>query len=461
MLPVNNKESTEMAKITFMGAGSTVFVRNVLGDCMCREALKDSHFALYDIDGQRLKESEFILKTLNANINDNRATISTHLGVENRKEALRGTNFVVNAIQVGGYEPSTVIDFEIPKKFGLRQTIADTLGIGGIFRALRTIPVMLDFARDIEEVAPEAWFLNYTNPMAMLTGAMLRGSAVKTVGLCHSVQVCAKSLLETLGQDHSDERMANIRTRIAGINHMAWLLSITENGKDLYPELKALADEKMPLWRAAADKKDKSGNMIRIEMMRKLGYYVTESSEHNAEYQSFWIKDKYPQLVDEYNIPLDEYPRRCINQIADWKKQYRELSNDSHLSHKLTHEYGSGIIEAIYTNKPFQIGGNVLNNGFIPNLPAKAVVEVPCLVDGAGVQGCYVGELPTQCAAFNMTNINVQLLTIEAALTKKRDRIYQAAMLDPHTGSELSIDDIVKMCDELIAAHGDMLPKYN
>lgn len=449
-----------MAKITFMGAGSTVFVRNVLGDCMCREALKDSHFALYDIDGQRLKESALVLKTLNANINDNRATITTHLGVENRKEALRGTNFVVNAIQVGGYEPSTVIDFEIPKKFGLRQTIADTLGIGGIFRALRTIPVMLDFGRDMEEVAPDAWLLNYTNPMSMLTGAMLHGTAVKTVGLCHSVQVCVKSLLETLGQDHSDERLAGIRSKIAGINHMAWLLSVTENGKDLYPELKALADQKMPQWRAATDKKDKSGNMIRIEMMRNLGYYVTESSEHNAEYQPYWIKAKYPELIDEYNIPLDEYPRRCIKQIADWKKQYQDLSNDPHLSHKLSHEYGSGIIEAIYTNKPFQIGGNVLNHGFIPNLPSKAVVEVPCLVDGNGVQGCYVGELPTQCAAMNMTNINVQLLTIEAALTRKRERIYQAAMLDPHTSAELSIDDIVNMCDELIAAHGDMLPKY-
>ena len=450
-----------MAKITFMGAGSTVFVRNVLGDCMCREALKDSHFALYDIDGQRLKESEFILKTLNANINDNRATITSHLGVENRKEALRGADFVVNAIQVGGYEPSTVIDFEIPKKFGLRQTIADTLGIGGIFRALRTIPVMLDFARDIEEVAPNAWFLNYTNPMSMLTGAMLRGTSVKTVGLCHSVQVCAKSLLETLGMECSEERAANLRAHIAGINHMAWLLSISENGKDLYPELKKLADEKIAQWRAAKDPKEKSGNMIRIEMMRRFGFFVTESSEHNAEYQPYWIKAKYPELIEEYNIPLDEYPRRCIRQIEDWKKQYAELSSDPHLSHKLSHEYGSGIMEAVVTNKPFQIGGNVLNNGFIPNLPSKAVVEVPCLVDGNGVQGCYVGELPTQCAALNMTNINVHLLTVEAALTKKRERIYQAAMLDPHTSSELSVDDIVKMCDELIAAHGDMLPKYN
>ena len=320
---------------------------------------------------------------------------------------------------------------------------------------------MLDFARDIEEVAPNAWFLNYTNPMSMLTGAMLRGTSVKTVGLCHSVQVCAKSLLETLGMECSEERAANLRAHIAGINHMAWLLSISENGKDLYPELKKLADEKIAQWRAAKDPKEKSGNMIRIEMMRRFGFYVTESSEHNAEYQPYWIKAKYPELIEEYNIPLDEYPRRCIRQIEDWKKQYAELSSDPHLSHKLSHEYGSGIMEAVVTNKPFQIGGNVLNNGFIPNLPSKAVVEVPCLVDGNGVQGCYVGELPTQCAALNMTNINVHLLTVEAALTKKRERIYQAAMLDPHTSSELSVDDIVKMCDELIAAHGDMLPKYN
>ncbi len=448
-----------MAKITFMGAGSTVFARNVIGDCMCREALKDSHFALYDIDGERLKESEFILNTLNANINNNRATITAHLGVGERKAALRNADFVVNAIQVGGYEPSTVIDFEIPKKYGLKQTIADTLGIGGIFRALRTIPVMLDFARDLEEVSPNAWFLNYTNPMAMLTGAMLQASEIKTVGLCHSVQVCAKSLLESLGEDVSDERMANVRSYIAGINHMAWLLSITENGKDLYPQLKATADTKIAEW-LAAEKKDKSANMIRIEMMRRFGYYVTESSEHNAEYQAFWIKYRYPELIEKWNIPLDEYPRRCINQIKDWKKQYAELRNDPHLTHELSKEYGSGIMEAIVTNRPYQIGGNVMNNGLITNLPANAVVEVPCLVDGSGVQGTFVGDLPTQCAAMNMTNINVQLLTIEAALTQRKDRIYQAAMLDPHTAAELSIDDIVKMCDDLIEAHGTMLPKY-
>jgi len=448
-----------MAKIVFMGAGSTVFARSIIGDCMCREALKDSQFVLYDINGDRLRESEFILSTINGNINGGRAKITAFLGVENRREALRGADFVVNAIQVGGYEPSTVIDFEIPKKFGLRQTIADTLGVGGIFRALRTIPVMLDFAHDIEEVAPDAWFLNYTNPMAMLTGAMLQGTGVKTVGLCHSVQVCVKYLLEALGEDFSGERLARIRSRIAGINHMAWLLSIEEDGKDLYPELKRIAAAKVREWRQA-EKSKKPGDMIRIEMMNRFGYYVTESSEHNAEYQPYWIKSRYPELIDEWNIPLDEYPRRCIKLLADWKKQYGELRNDPHLGHELSYEYGSGIIEAIVTDKPYQIGGNVMNRGFIPNLPSNAVVEVPCLVNGQGIQGTYVGMLPTQCAALNQTNINVQLLTIEAALTRKKERIYQAAMLDPHTAAELSIDDIVAMCDELIKAHGNMLPQY-
>ena len=449
-----------MPKITFMGAGSTVFVRHVIGDCMCEESLRDSHVALYDINAERLKESEFILSRMNEKFNDNRLKITTHLGVRSRKTALRNADFVINAIQVGGYEPSTVIDFEIPKKYGLRQTIADTLGIGGIFRGLRTIPVMLDFARDIEEVAPDAWFLNYTNPMAILTGAMLLGTGVKTVGLCHSVQVCVSSLLKTLDMEHSDERLANIRSKIAGINHMAWLLEISENGKDLYPELRKAGERKIKTWLKAA-KKDKSANMIRIAMMKHFGYYVTESSEHNAEYAPFWIKKNYPELINDWNIPLDEYPRRCINQIKRWKDEYAKLQQDTEsLELKKSHEYGSGIMRAIWTDTPFRIGGNVLNNGFITNLPSNAVVEVPCLVDGSGIHGTYIGELPTQCAAMNMTNINVQLLTVEAALTLKKDHIYQAAMLDPHTAAELSIDDIVKMCDELIMAHGNMLPKY-
>ncbi len=448
-----------MPKITFMGAGSTVFVRNIIGDCMCRESLRNSEVALYDIDATRLKESLKILTAMNATINKKQMKIKTYLGVENRKEALRGADFVVNAIQVGGYEPSTVIDFEVPKKYGLRQTIADTLGIGGIFRALRTIPVMLDFGHEMEEVCPNAWLLNYTNPMAMLTGAMLRGTEVKTVGLCHSVQVCTQTLLDTLGiVKWADMDKHQIRSRIAGINHMAWLLDFTLDGKDIYDDVrkKGLAFVK----KQRKLKKDKSGNIIRVDIMNQFGYYVTESSEHNAEYMPYWIKSNYPELIGEYNIPLDEYPRRCRCQIEDWKREYKELSKKKALEHNLSHEYGSAIMNAITTDSPIQIGGNVLNKGFITNLPSDAVVEVPCLVDGNGIQGTYVGNLPTQCAALNTTNINPQLLAIEAALTLKKDKIYQAAMLDPHTSAELPIDKIKAMCDDLIEAHGDMLPKY-
>lgn len=449
-----------MIKITFMGAGSTIFARNIIGDCMCREALQNAHFALYDIDPVRLRESELMLSVINKNINHERAKITTHCGVRARKAALRGANFVVNAIQVGGYEPSTVIDFDVPKRYDLRQTIADTLGIGGIFRGLRTIPVMLDFARDMEEVCPDAWLLNYTNPMCILTGAMLRATSIKTVGLCHSVQVVGEALLRAAGV-HEEYKGKLVRTKVAGINHMAWLLEIADGeGRDLYPELKKLAFKRLDAARRAKKAEDKHGDMVRVEMMRKFGYYITESSEHNAEYTPYWIKTLYPELVAEYNIPLDEYPRRCINQIASWKKQYQELSSDPKLGHTLTHEYGSGIMNAIVTDTPYKIGGNVLNTGLIPNLPPDCVVEVPCLVDSNGVQGVAVGALPQQCAALNRTNINVQLLTIEAALTGKKEHIYQAAMLDPHTAAELSIDDIVAMCDDLIEAHGDMLPKY-
>lgn len=445
-----------MAKITFIGAGSTIFAKNVLGDAMLSETLRDAHIALYDIDAQRLRESQLMLETLNKNINQGRAMITTHLGVKQRKAALKGADFVVNAIQVGGYEPSTVIDFEIPKRYGLRQTIADTLGIGGIFRALRTIPVMLDFGHEMEQVCPDAWLLNYTNPMCMLTGAMLQATAVKTVGLCHSVQGCAWGLLRELGLSEKYP-MSEVKHKIAGINHMAWLLEISHKGRDLYPEIKRAAAKLIKEHRG----KKPHGDLVRLECMLQFGYYITESSEHNAEYMPYWIKSRYPELVDQYHIPLDEYPRRCVHQIESWKKMSREFVGNPDVTHKRTHEYGSFIMEAVLTGKPIQIGGNVLNRGLIPNLPAKACVEIPCLVDKNGVQGCYVGDLPEPCAALNRTNINVQLLTIEAALQLRRDRIYQAAMLDPHTAAELSIDDIRRMCDDLIAAHGAMLPKYH
>ena len=440
-----------MYKITFMGAGSTIFAKNVLGDCMCTKTFSDSEICLYDIDANRLEESRAMLEAINNNINGGRARIHGYLGVENRKDALRGADFVVNAIQVGGYEPCTVIDFEIPKKYGLRQTIADTLGIGGIMRALRTIPVMKDFADDMQEVCPDAWFLNYTNPMSALSGYMQRYTGVKTVGLCHSVQVCSDHLLKSLGMEDKLEGRTEL---IAGINHMGWLLNIYDkDGNDLYPEIRRRAAEK----NAAEKHKD----MVRFDYIKNFGYYCTESSEHNAEYNPFYIKARYPELIEKFNIPLDEYPRRCIKQIADWEARKHELVANPLLDHVRSREYASYIMEAIANNTPYKIGGNVLNRGAIENLPYEACVEVPCLVDGSGIMPCHVGRLPVQLAAMNMTHINVHLLTIEAAVTHKLDTVYQAAMLDPHTAAELSIDDIRSMVDELIAAHGDYLPKFH
>ena len=418
---------------------------------MCTPALRDSEIALYDIDAQRLKDSEIILNAINANINESRASISTWLGEENRKEALRGADFVVNAIQVGFYDPCTIIDFEIPKKYGLRQTIADTLGIGGIMRALRTIPVLEDFARDMEEVCPDAWFLNYTNPMAMLSGYMQRYTGVKTVGLCHSVQTCSRDLLTGLGME---DKLEGRRELIAGINHMGWLLEIRDkDGNDLYPEIRARAAKK--------NASEKHRDMVRYEYIRRFGYYCTESSEHNAEYNPFFIKNRYPEMIEQYNIPLDEYPRRCINQIAGWEKERNDILKDGKVTHSRSHEYASYIMESITTGSVFKIGGNVLNTGLIDNLPSDACVEVPCLVDNTGIHPTHVGRLPIQLAALNMTNINAQLMTIEAARTRKIESIYQAAMLEPHTAAELNIDDIVKMCDELIAAHGSYMEMYH
>lgn len=444
-----------MAKITFMGAGSTVFVKNIMGDVLLTPALQESHIALYDIDAVRLKESKLMLDTLNANLNGKRAKITAHLGKGNRRAALKDAEYVVNAIQVGGYEPSTVIDFEIPKRYGLRQTIADTLGIGGIFRGLRTIPVMLDFAHDMEAVCPDAWMLNYTNPMCMLTAAMLRGSSVRTVGLCHSVQGCARGLLRHVGML---DDVKELQWKIAGINHQAWLLEVTDGGLDLYPEIKKRAAEMLEKARPKGAPKHR--DMVRLYMMLNFGYYITESSEHNAEYVPYFIKSQYPEMIEEFNVPLDEYPRRCVVQIEHWKKRSRELLDNPELTHKRTGEYGSYIMEAMETDVPYRIGGNVMNTGLITNLPAKACVEVPCMVDRNGVQGCYVGDLPEACAALNRTNINPQILTVEAALTGNRDLVYQAAMLDPHTSAELPIDKIRAMCDDLIEAHGSMLPRY-
>ncbi|MEK4508469.1 alpha-glucosidase/alpha-galactosidase [Paenibacillus sp. FSL K6-2524] len=431
-----------MSKITFIGAGSTVFAKNVLGDVMLTEALQGFELALFDINMERLSDSEKLLDSMRQSLGS-RCTVRAY---SDRRAALNGAKYVINAIQVGGYDPCTITDFEIPKKYGLRQTIADTLGIGGVFRNLRTIPVMLDFAKDMQEVCPDAWFFNYTNPMAVLTNVMNTVGGIKTVGLCHSVQTCVSDLFDAL-----DMNKDGLKTKIAGINHMAWLLEVSRDGVDLYPEIKR---------RAAEKQKESHHDMVRYELMLRFGYYVTESSEHSAEYHPYFIKKNYPELIERFNIPLDEYPRRCIEQIKGWSDMREKIFASQNIEHVRSLEYASYMLEAMETNNPYKIGGNVMNTGLITNLPKEACVEVPCLVDASGINPTYVGDLPPQLAALNRTNINTQLLTIEAAITGKKEHIYHAAMLDPHTAAELSIDDIVAMCDDLIEAHGSWLPTF-
>ena len=363
-------------KITFMGAGSTIFAKNVLGDCILTPEFGEFDIALFDIDPKRLEESQLMLENINRNYNG-KAHIRSYL---DRKAALAGADFVVNAVNVGGYDPCTITDFEVPKKYNHRQTIADTLGIGGIFRALRTIPVMEDFCADMREVCPNAWFLNYVNPMAMVTGYIQRYEGIKTVGLCHSVQVCVKDLFKSIGMSDYYE---GCKWEIAGINHQAWLLKVQDAaGNDLYPEIKkrSLSGEynETMAW-----------DLVRHDMMHRFGYYITESSEHTAEYLPYYIKKNYPELIDRYKIPLDEYIRRCIRQIERWEKQ-REQVLSSAIVHNKSHEYAASIIKAMITDQPFRVHGNVQNNGLITNLPANACVEVPCMVDRNGINPCKV-----------------------------------------------------------------------
>lgn len=441
-----------MVKISFLGSGSIIFAKNVLGDCMLTPALCNSEIALYDIDEERLNDSYLILSNINKNLNEGRAKIIKYYGVENRSEALRDADFVVNAIQVGGYEPCTVTDFEVPKKYGLRQTIGDSLGIGGIFRTLRTAKVLDDIIADMEKVCPHALFLNYVNPMAMITGYMLENSSIQTVGLCHSVQVCVRDLFKTL---EMNEYYDDCQWQIAGINHQSWLLEVTDkNRRDLYPEIKRRAADKNATY-------DKSWDLVRLEVMQQLGYYVTESSVHFAEYVPWFIKSRNPELLSRFNINLDEYPARCIQQIKDWNDLRSSLITKDVVHHRSI-EYASHIMEAVVTDSPYRIHGNVSNKDrLITNLPERACVEVPCLVDRNGITPCHVGDLPEQCAAVNRTNINVQLLTLEALKTRKKEYIYMAGMLDPHTSSELTIDEIKSLCDDLFIAHSGWMPEFH
>ena len=467
-------------KITFLGAGSTVFAKNVLGDCILTPTLGEFEIALYDLDEKRLNESYLVINNINKKYNG-KATVTKHLGTpqaklgrENFNEGLRtaltGANYVINAVQIGGYKPCTVSDFKIPARYGLRQTIADTLGVGGIFRALRTIPVMKCFADMMEEVCPDAWLLNYTNPMAMLTGYMLTHTKVKTVGLCHSVQGCIPHLLNELKMKEKYPP-ESVNWTIYGINHQAWLLDVKDkDGNDLYPEIReraALASKgiigKMGAYA--------SGDRVRYKIMEVFGYYVTESSEHNAEYCPWFIKRWKPfwrrgalRWTNKYRVPLDEYPVRCRRQIRDWKRQAKRLESDaSFINHNKSHEYGAYIIEALHTGKPFTFSGSVLNTkGYITNLPKDCCVEIPIVADKNGLTPQFCGTLPEQLAAYNMTNIGPQMLTLKANETRLMDDLIRAVAMDPHTGAVLTLDKIQKMCKALYKRHYKQgwMPEY-
>ncbi len=429
-----------MAKIALVGAGSVVFSKNLIGDVLSFPELADCHIALMDIDRDRLRVAERMTAKVAAALQA-RPTITTHT---DRRAALADADYVINTIQVGGYRPSTVVDFEVPKRHHLRQTIADTLGIGGIMRALRTIPVLRDLCRDMEAVCPEAWLLNYTNPMAMNCWALSRLTPIRTVGLCHSVQGTAMQLADDVGVPYRD-----ISYLAAGINHMAFYLRFERHGEDLYPLIhKVVSDRRVP-----------DNNRVRYEMLSRLGYFVTESSEHFAEYTPYFIRRDRPDLITRYNVPLDEYLSRCEFMDKFWGDMKTFFESDEPISDvERSHEYGALIIHSMETGTPRVVYGNVPNRDLIANLQQGCCVEVPCLVNGNGIQPTRVGDLPPQLAGLIMTNVNVQSLAVEAALTGKREHVYHAAMLDPHTAAELTLDEIWTLVDDLIAAHGDMLP---
>lgn len=443
-----------MTKIAFIGAGSTVFMKNLIGDALLHPALSDADIVLQDIDATRLEESELVaqklVKTLNVGAKV-KATLK-------QKEALEGADFVILAFQIGGYKPCTVTDFEIPKAYGLRQTIADTLGVGGIMRGLRTVPHLWSVAQDMMDVCPNALLMNYVNPMAINTWALsARFPELQQVGLCHSVQGTAYELARDLGLAVND-----LRYRAAGINHMTFYLNFEArdgNGwRDLYPELKAgYHAGRIPL---ESHWNPRCPNLVRYEVMDQLGYFVTESSEHFAEYVPWFIKTHRPDLIEQFRIPLDEYPKRCEEQIAAWTEQAQALRAATDIEHTASNEYAATIMNSIVTGVPSVIYGNFANSSYIPQLPQGAAVEVPTLVDANGLQPTVVADLPPHLIALMRTNLNVQQLTVEALLKEHKDHIYHAAMLDPHTAAELDLRQIRALIDELIAAHGDWLPDW-
>ncbi len=425
-----------MTKVAIIGAGSMVFAKNLINDILSFPELSDTHFALVDIDAERLQMSEAMTRNIIAQ-RDAKGSVESFA---ERRDALPGADFIINMIQVGGIE-STRIDFDVPEKYGLKQTIADTIGVGGIFRGLRTIPVVVDICRDIMELCPGALLLNYTNPMSMVTWAALEATGVNAVGLCHGIRGTANQMARFVGLEPKE-----ISYHAAGINHMAWFIEFRKGGEDLYPKLfKAIEDEE-------TFKKE----AVRFSLMKKVGYFMTESSEHTAEYVPYYIQ--HEELISKYDIPIRDYVTRCENNLNKFDDMKKKLTSGEDINLKRTEEYASEIVHAVQTGTPLKINGNVLNRGLITNLPNGCCVEVPCLIDSNGLQPIYFGDLPPQCAALCRTNINVQELTVRAALDGKRDYVYHAAMLDPHTASVLDLDQIVAMCDDLFEAHGDLIP---
>jgi alpha-galactosidase len=425
------------AKIVFIGAGSVEFTKNLLGDILAFPELADAEISLHDIDDERLEAAEAIARWTNEAVGAS-ATIRSH---GDRRAALEGADYVVNMVQVGMHE-ATVLDFEIPFRHGLRQTIGDTLGVGGIFRALRTIPVMLGIADDMRRECPDAWFLNYTNPMAMLCWAVYAGSPVeRVVGLCHSVQHTTRRLAELVDVPFEDVTFLG-----AGINHQSFILRFERDGEDLYPRLDAAIARDPELART-----------VRVEMYRRLGYFPTESSEHGAEYVPWFMR--HDELVERFRISVGEYVQRSEENLAEYARVRAALARNEGFEIERSLEYASLIVHSIETGVERVIYGNVRNDGLIDNLPTGCCVEVPCVVDRTGVRPTHVGALPPQLAALNRTFANVCELTIRAALEGKPEHVYHAAMLDPNTAASLTLDEIAALVDELRATHGDALPE--
>jgi alpha-galactosidase len=424
-------------RIVFIGAGSVEFTKNLLGDILSFPELGAAEIVLHDIDPERLEAGAAIARWTNDALGT-RARISSTL---DRRAALGGADYVINMIQVGGHE-ATLLDFEIPLRHGLRQTIGDTLGIGGIFRALRTIPVMLGIAADMQAECPDAWFLNYTNPMAMLCWAVYEGSPVRRiVGLCHSVQGTTRRLAELSGVPFEEVTFLG-----AGINHQAFILRFERDGENLYP----LLDE-------AIERDPELARTVRVELYRRFGYFPTESSEHSAEYVPWFMH--HDELVERFRVPVGEYVSRSEENLQEYERIRAALAAGEGFEIERSLEYASLIIHSIETGAERVIYGNVRNSGLIDNLPDACCVEVPCLVDRTGVQPTHVGALPPQLAALNRTFVNVCELTVRAALEGKLEHVYHAAMLDPNAGASLTLDEIEALVDELLAAHGDAMPE--